>query len=104
MDGDHVVKVAKGLGDATRYRVLCEVADAGEVSVGELAERVGVSQPTVSHHLKALSECQLLTVRHAGQHSFFALQGDTVQALCEALQSRLGGQSRLPDLGWGVID
>ena len=104
MDDSEIVRAAKAIGDASRFKLLSLLAESGEVAVGELAESVGVSQPTASHHLKTLAECGLLTVRHAGQHSYFAVEGDAVEQLCSELRERFGGQARLPDLGWGVID
>jgi len=104
VDDAELVRAVKGIGDASRFRLLCLLSDSVEVPVGELAASVGVSQPTASHHLKTLSECGLVTVRHAGQHSYFSVEGDVVDELCDTLRARLGGRSRLPDLGWGVID
>jgi ArsR family transcriptional regulator len=45
----------------------------GESSVGELVQRLGLSQPTVSKHLKVLRDASLVTVRDQGQHRFYTL-------------------------------
>jgi len=45
----------------------------GESSVGELVQRLGLSQPTVSKHLKVLRDAALVTVRDQGQHRFYKL-------------------------------
>ena len=45
----------------------------GEISVGEMVERLGLSQPTVSKHLKVLRDHGLVTVREDGQHRFYRL-------------------------------
>jgi DNA-binding transcriptional ArsR family regulator len=51
------------LGDATRVLVLNRLAVAGRpMSVGEIVEAVDVGQPTVSHHLKILSEVGFVLV------------------------------------------
>ena len=104
MDDLELVGAVKAIGDASRFKLLCLLSEAGEIAVGELAAGVGISQPTASHHLKTLSECGLVTVRHAGQHSYFSVEEDVVDELCDTLRARLGGRFRLPDLGWGVID
>jgi ArsR family transcriptional regulator len=51
------------LADPARLRILSLIAsaDAGEVCVCDLVDPVGKSQPTVSHHLKVLSEAGLIT-------------------------------------------
>src|SRR5699024_12194669 len=52
----------KVLADPARLRLLSQLAaeGCGPVSVGELTEKSGLSQPTVSHHLKRLTEAGLL--------------------------------------------
>jgi len=71
------------IADATRRDLLrtlleryVEGADAphgGEMSVGELVNSLGLSQPTVSKHLKVLRDFKLVTVREQGQHRFYRL-------------------------------
>ena len=46
---------------------------SGEISVGQLVERLGLSQPTVSKHLKVLRDHGLVTVREDGQHRYYRL-------------------------------
>jgi DNA-binding transcriptional ArsR family regulator len=45
----------------------------GEISVGQIVERMGLSQPTVSKHLKVLRDHGLVTVREDGQHRYYRL-------------------------------
>lgn len=45
----------------------------GELSVGQLVERLGVSQPTVSKHLRVLRDTGLVTTREEGQHRYYRL-------------------------------
>ena len=46
----------------------------GELSVSDIVVRLGLSQPTVSKHLKVLREAGLVTVRENGQHRFYRLE------------------------------
>lgn len=46
----------------------------GEISVGDLVERLGLSQPTVSKHLKVLRDHELVSVREDGQHRYYRLE------------------------------
>src|SRR5919204_3137376 len=55
--GDVVAKYFRGLGDPTRVRILELLRDDGELSVGELVERLGEPQPKVSNHLACLRWC-----------------------------------------------
>lgn len=47
--------------------------EAGDVSVGELVAATGLSQPTVSKHLKTLREHGLVHVREEGQHRYYRI-------------------------------
>jgi len=65
------------LADGTRRELLRTLRDrAGEVSVSELVERLGISQPTVSKHLKVLRDHALVAVREEGQHRYYRLDAE----------------------------
>ena len=62
------------LADGTRRELLIRLQHrAAEVSVSELVAELGISQPTVSKHLKVLREHGLVTVRDEGQHRYYRL-------------------------------
>jgi len=67
------VRVAKALSDPTRYELLRCIAAAGEINCRDLTTRFAVSQATVSHHLKILSDAGLLRTRREGQFHYFGL-------------------------------
>jgi DNA-binding transcriptional ArsR family regulator len=60
---DLVAKYFRGLGDPTRLRILELLRDEGELSVGELVERLGQPQPKVSNHLACLRWCGFVVAR-----------------------------------------
>ncbi len=66
------------ISDPTRREILLallvEHQNSSEASVSELVERLEVSQPTVSKHLKVLREAELVSVREDGQHRFYSLE------------------------------
>jgi ArsR family transcriptional regulator len=57
----------------------------GEASVGQLVAELGLSQPTVSKHLKTLREFQVVTVREQGQHRYYRLEPSSLQPVAEWL-------------------
>ncbi len=69
--------------DSTRRELLGALLDAsvgsstspraGELSVGEMVDKLGLSQPTVSKHLKVLRDHELVTVREEGQHRYYKI-------------------------------
>ena len=63
------------LAEANRRRILDLLRD-GERPAGELVERVGLSQPGVSKHLKVLREAGLVTVRPDGKRRLYALRAE----------------------------
>jgi ArsR family transcriptional regulator, arsenate/arsenite/antimonite-responsive transcriptional repressor len=65
------------LADGTRRELLRTLRErAGEVSVSELVEQLGISQPTVSKHLKVLRDHALVAVREEGQHRYYRLDAE----------------------------
>lgn len=65
---ENIVKIAKALSDKTRIRILKEIAKKGGISCGDCEKIADLSQPTVSHHLKILTEAGLLTAEKDGRH------------------------------------
>lgn len=62
------------LADGTRRELLSRLQRrGGEASVSELVSELGISQPTVSKHLKVLRESGLVSVREEGQHRYYRL-------------------------------
>ncbi|MFT2752555.1 metalloregulator ArsR/SmtB family transcription factor [Clavibacter sp. 199] len=49
-------------------------APTGEISVSELVQTLGISQPTVSKHLRVLRDIGLVSVREEGQHRYYRLE------------------------------
>jgi ArsR family transcriptional regulator len=56
-------------------------SDSGEFSVGELVVKLGISQPTVSKHLKVLRDHGLVAVREEGQHRYYSLESSPLEEL-----------------------
>ena len=54
-------------------RLLAATAHGGELSVGTLVEQTGLSQPTVSKHLRVLRDQGLVAVREEAQHRYYHL-------------------------------
>lgn len=84
----------KALADPTRVNLLCMVAthEASEACVCDLTEPTGLSQPTISHHLKILVEAGLLHRTKRGVWSYYTLVPGALDKLAGAL-IRLGPQS-----------
>ena len=87
IDGADAAVLAKAfaaLGDPVRVQLLGLLAN-GEVCACDLVEPVGKSQPTVSHHLKVLSEAGLIHGEKRGRWVWYSVVGERVAALRGAL-------------------
>ncbi|MFF5791803.1 ArsR/SmtB family transcription factor [Paeniglutamicibacter sp. NPDC012692] len=78
--------IFSALADPTR-RQLLQSLRAESRSVGSLVESLGVSQPTVSKHLKVLREAGLVSMRADGQRRYYALELPTFTSLQEWLEA-----------------
>jgi len=77
----------KALADPTRLRLLSIVAasEDQEACVCDLTEPVGLSQPTVSHHLKQLVDAGFLTRSKRGTWSYYRLVPGSLDAVAGLL-------------------
>ncbi|MCE0536087.1 metalloregulator ArsR/SmtB family transcription factor [Kineosporia rhizophila] len=77
----------KALAEPTRLQLLSLVAahEGGEACVCDLTEPVGLSQPTVSHHLKILVDAGLLTREKRGVWAYYTLVPERVSQIAAAL-------------------
>ncbi len=62
--------------------------DGGEACVCDLTEPLGLSQPTVSHHLKVLVGAGLLTRQKRGVWAYFTLVPGALDAVADVLRTR----------------
>ena len=74
------------LADPTRLRLLSLIAAAGEACAAcDLVEPLGVSQPTVSHHLKTLREAGLVESEKRGRWVYYRPVPEALSVLARAL-------------------
>jgi len=75
------------IADETRRQVLAVLleryvsaeSETGEISVGDIVERLGLTQPTVSKHLRVLRDHGLVAVREDGQHRYYSLDSSPLE-------------------------
>ena len=85
-DAEVMAGMFKALGDPVRLRLFANVAssDDGEACVCDIQD-VGVSQPTVSHHLKKLREAGLLTSERRGSWVYYRVAPGVLDAMATML-------------------
>ncbi|GAA1720456.1 ArsR/SmtB family transcription factor [Fodinicola feengrottensis] len=80
---EDLAKTLKAVADPTRLQLLSLIraAPAGEACVCDLTEPVGLSQPTVSHHLKVLVNAGLLRREPRGTWTWYSLVAEQWEGL-----------------------
>ena len=86
-DAAELASAFKAIADPGRLRLLSFIASQpdAEACVCHLIEPLGLAQPTVSHHLKVLTEAGLLKRERRGTWMFYRLVPERVQTLRQAL-------------------
>ncbi|GAA3076047.1 MULTISPECIES: metalloregulator ArsR/SmtB family transcription factor [Actinomycetes] len=89
-EAEPLAAVFKAVADPVRLRLLSliEHTEDGEACVCDLTAPLGLSQPTVSHHLKILVEAGLLTRTQRGRWAYFAVQRPALDEFGSLLRRR----------------
>ena len=86
-----VLRIIKALADHNRFRILRILNEHEELSCGEIGARFPIGQATVSHHLKVLGDCGLVSIRREGQFGYVSIN----RALLQRFQGSMA--QLLPD-------
>ncbi len=87
---DLVAKYFRALGDPTRLRILAALLETGgELSVGELVERLDLPQPKVSKHLGCLRWCGFVEDRREHRTVYYRLTDARVEEILGLAQALL---------------
>jgi ArsR family transcriptional regulator len=91
-DANRLAYTVKALADPARLQLLSLLASGGERTNLELIQALGwLSQPTVSHHLRALADAGFITQHRDGVFVYNALAPVAVAAVADALRPGGGG-------------
>jgi ArsR family transcriptional regulator len=86
---DLVAKYFRGFGDPTRVRILELLRDEGDLTVGDLVDRLALPQPTVSTHLACLRWCGFVSTRRNHRLVFNEVADDRVLEMLDLAHSLL---------------
>lgn len=89
MDMEKSALILRALGDKTRMQIL-SLLRAGEKCGNELLPAVEVGQSTLSHHMKTLTESELITARKAGKWTYYTLAPNADALAAAALEQAMG--------------
>lgn len=72
--------VFNALGDKYRQDIVMLLAQDERLNVNQIAERMPLSRPAISHHLKVLLQADLITLERVSRENFYSLTLDTALA------------------------
>ncbi len=76
-----LAEIFAALSDASRLKIIAALADGEQLNVGQIAEKVGLSESATSHHLRSLRHLRLVRARKDGRQVFYTLIDDHVKIL-----------------------
>ena len=85
-NSDEAAVLLNAMANQKRLLILCNLA-RGEMQVGALAERVGLSQSALSQHLAKLRVQGLVTTRRQAQTIFYSIDSDPVLQMLQTLNT-----------------
>lgn len=81
---DQAADLLSAMANSKRLLILCNLVKA-EITVGDLAEKIGLSQSALSQHLSKLRALDLVSTRRDAQTIYYSCQNEKVQKLLSAL-------------------
>lgn len=78
---ENLAHILKAVADPVRLQLLSIIRSTGEACACDLYEPVGLTQPTVSHHLKVLTEAGLVNREQRGTWAWFTVNGERMDQL-----------------------
>lgn len=82
------VAIAKALSDPMRLKVLEAIRGGEDVTCTCVCERVSLSQPTISHHVRALERAGVISIRKDGQFNRLSIRQDVLDEFAAAVTPR----------------
>lgn len=86
------VLFAKAIADETRQRIMSACCCC-ELPVSEIVEKIGFSQPTISHHLAILRDAGLVNIREEGKQTFYSLNQEHLAFCCGQIMVKFAPES-----------
>ena len=97
------VLFAKAIADETRQKIMSECCCCW-ISVGDLTNKLGVSQPTVSHHLAILRDAGLVNIREVGKQTFYTLNQESIVVCCGQIMTKFAPEKKATETVLKVIN
>jgi ArsR family transcriptional regulator len=93
---------AKAIADETRQKIMSECC-CSWLSVNEIVEKIGFSQPTISHHLAILRDAGLVNIREEGKQTFYTLNQERIAVCCGQIMLKFAPETETAEKLINVI-
>lgn len=78
MEDANYALLFKALSDPNRVKIVTMISERGELCACKILDELGITQPTLSHHMKVLCSCGLVACRKEGKWMHYSLSQETV--------------------------
>jgi ArsR family transcriptional regulator, arsenate/arsenite/antimonite-responsive transcriptional repressor len=82
---ENTVEGFKAIGDGTRFRILKILSEYKKLCVNAIAEKLNISQPVASQHLKILKHSDLVNAEKMGNHIHYSIKMESIDYLQKEL-------------------
>jgi ArsR family transcriptional regulator len=81
LEETHMIQLKrfKALSDLNRIQII-DLLSCGELCACDILEKFNFTQPTLAHHMKVLTDCQLVNARKEGKWTYYTLNEVTIQS------------------------
>ncbi|TKT77392.1 metalloregulator ArsR/SmtB family transcription factor [Aquamicrobium sp. LC103] len=91
-NADKAAEFLAAIGNGKRFAIMCHLLD-GELSVGEIADRVELSQSALSQHLAKLRGLDLVETRRDRQMIYYSCRSSEVRHVMNTLDGIFGAEA-----------
>lgn len=87
----------KALGDPVRWTIVRYMAEQPELPGSVLDEALSISRPTISYHIRILTQAGLVDVSKRGRNHYYTLRHDVLRTLLDELSGLMPGLELVHD-------
>ncbi len=77
MENEEISKISKALSEPKRIEIILLTSEK-EMCANDILEKFDITQPTLSHHLKQLTDSNIINVRKKGKMSYYSMNRETL--------------------------
>lgn len=91
---EQFIKVLSVLSESVRYRILSLIASKGELTAKDILSEFDFTQPTLSHHMRCLTEAGLVNVERKGRFAVYSINRETIDLVTSGIASLKSGSKK----------